>query len=78
MSYLCGSCVSSKFRSKLASHSPSQTFIIGRPKFDLQVYVLMTSCDPLRIFVYNEDLTHFAISAYSEPLHNGFISKQLH
>uniref|UniRef100_A0A452GN07 Uncharacterized protein n=1 Tax=Gopherus agassizii TaxID=38772 RepID=A0A452GN07_9SAUR len=48
----------------------SRPFIIDRFKFDLRIYVLVTSCDPLRIFVYNEGLARFATSAYSDPSHS--------
>ncbi|KAM9255142.1 LOW QUALITY PROTEIN: tubulin polyglutamylase TTLL6 [Cariama cristata] len=47
----------------------SRPFILGRFKFGLRIYVLMTSRDPLRIFVY-ESLTHFAASASSDLWHN--------
>lgn len=33
-----------------------QPFLIDGYKFDLRIYALITSCDPLRIFVYNEGL----------------------
>ncbi|KAJ6658177.1 hypothetical protein lerEdw1_001444 [Lerista edwardsae] len=45
----------------------SKPFIIDGFKFDLRIYVLVTSCDPLRVFVYNEGLARFATTAYSDP-----------
>ncbi|XP_059938167.1 tubulin polyglutamylase TTLL6 [Mesoplodon densirostris] len=45
----------------------SKPFIIDGFKFDLRIYVLMTSCDPLRIFVYKEGLARFATTSYSHP-----------
>ncbi|XP_064223503.1 tubulin polyglutamylase TTLL6 isoform X3 [Aotus nancymaae] len=45
----------------------SKPFIIDGFKFDLRIYVLVTSCDPLRIFVYNEGLVRFATTSYSSP-----------
>ncbi|KAM6451327.1 tubulin polyglutamylase TTLL6 isoform 1-T1 [Liasis olivaceus] len=45
----------------------SKPFIIDGFKFDLRIYVLVTSCDPLRIFVYKEGLARFATSMYSDP-----------
>ncbi|XP_067009364.2 tubulin polyglutamylase ttll6 [Anabrus simplex] len=45
----------------------AKPFLIDGFKFDLRIYVLMTSCDPLRIFVYNDGLVRFATSRYREP-----------
>ncbi|KAM5273426.1 tubulin polyglutamylase TTLL6 [Ctenodactylus gundi] len=45
----------------------SKPFIIDGFKFDLRIYVLVTSCNPLRIFVYNEGLARFATTSYSHP-----------
>ncbi|XP_076792031.1 tubulin polyglutamylase TTLL6 isoform X2 [Arvicanthis niloticus] len=45
----------------------SKPFIIDGFKFDLRIYVLVTSCDPLRVFVYNEGLARFATTSYSHP-----------
>ncbi|XP_053367425.1 tubulin polyglutamylase ttll6 isoform X1 [Clarias gariepinus] len=45
----------------------SKPFIIDGFKFDLRIYVLVTSCDPFRIFVYNEGLARFCTNLYMEP-----------
>lgn len=47
----------------------SNPFLISGHKFDLRVYVLITSVDPLKIYVFNEGLVRFA----SEPYNKDFI-----
>ncbi|XP_042659878.1 tubulin polyglutamylase TTLL6 isoform X2 [Tyto alba] len=42
----------------------SKPFLIDGFKFDMRIYVLVTSCDPLRIFVYEEGLARFATMRY--------------
>ncbi|KAG7198138.1 hypothetical protein KM043_005557 [Ampulex compressa] len=45
----------------------SRPFLADGYKFDLRIYTLITSCDPLRIYVYNDGLARFATSRYKEP-----------
>lgn len=49
----------------ISRYIPNPLLVNGL-KFDLRIYVLVTSYDPLRIYVYNEGLTRFA----SEPYRN--------
>ena len=52
----------------------SKPFLIDGFKFDLRVYVLVTSCDPLRIFVYEDGLGRFATLKYMEPSNHNVVS----
>ncbi|XP_034239895.1 tubulin polyglutamylase TTLL13-like [Thrips palmi] len=45
----------------------ARPFLVDGFKFDMRVYTLVTSCDPLRVFVYNDGLVRFATSSYHEP-----------
>ncbi|TKS89469.1 Tubulin polyglutamylase ttll6 [Collichthys lucidus] len=53
-----------------AEHMICQPFIIDGYKFDLRIYVLVTSCDPLSIFMFKEGLARFCTTKYNEPTHN--------
>ena len=52
----------------------SKPFLIDGFKFDLRVYVLVTSCDPLRIFVYDDGLGRFATVKYVDPSNSNLVS----
>lgn len=45
----------------------TKPFLIDGFKFDLRIYTLITSCDPLRVYIYKEGLVRFATSRYKEP-----------
>ncbi|CAB0014352.1 unnamed protein product, partial [Nesidiocoris tenuis] len=52
-------------------------FLIDGFKFDLRLYVLVASCSPLRVFVYNEGLARFATREY-QPTGNNLHVKYMH
>ncbi|XP_044260040.1 tubulin polyglutamylase ttll6-like [Tribolium madens] len=45
----------------------NKPYLIDGYKFDLRIYTLITSCDPLRIYIYEEGLVRFATTRYKEP-----------
>jgi len=74
--------------SKPKSGSKRQSLIVqeylGRPllvdgfKFDLRVYVLVSSMDPLRIYVYSDGLARFCTSKYVAPCESNIEDLKMH
>lgn len=52
-------------------------YLIDGYKFDLRVYILMTSCDPLRIFLFNDGLVRMSTEPYSPPTEGNIVSTLL-
>ena len=46
-------------------------------KFDLRIYILVTTCDPLRIFLYNDGLVRLGTEKYHAPNEANLVSARL-
>ncbi|CAG9540704.1 unnamed protein product [Cercopithifilaria johnstoni] len=57
-----------KKTSLIAQHYIERPLIVNSAKFDLRLYVYLTSLDPLRIYLYNDGLVRFASIPYSSAL----------
>ncbi|XP_071484715.1 uncharacterized protein [Diadema antillarum] len=56
----------------------SKPFLIDGYKFDYRIYVVVTSCDPFRIYVYKDGLVRFATVKYTEPTNSNMDEVCMH
>jgi tubulin polyglutamylase TTLL7 len=48
-------------------------YLLDGFKFDLRIYALVTSCDPLRAFIYNNGLVRLGTEEYQEPSESNIV-----
>ncbi len=52
-----------------------QPLLLDGFKLDLRVYVLITSCNPLRIFVYKDGLVRLSTQLYTTPTDENIVGQ---
>ena len=65
-----------KHQSAIVSHYISNPLTVDKLKFDLRIYVALTSVCPLRIYMYDEGLVRFATAEYSAPTGEGLTGQK--
>lgn len=55
-----------------------EPFLVDNLKFDIRLYVLILSVDPLRIYIYDEGLVRFATVEYQKPTDDNMENTYIH
>ena len=56
----------------------SKPYLLDGLKFDLRIYVLLASCNPLQIYLFEDGLARFATETYKSPEHNNLSDMFMH
>lgn len=67
-----------KVQSAIVSHYISKPLTVDKLKFDLRIYVALTSVSPLRIYMFEEGLVRFATAEYAEPTNDATKNRFVH
>lgn len=62
----------------VVQHYMSRPFLIDGYKFDLRVYILITSVEPLSAFMFREGLARFCTEEYQKPTQKNMESSFMH
>lgn len=68
----------SPFEQLVAQHYIRRPFLIDGFKFDLRLYVLVTSCKPLRMYLFNDGLVRLCTEEYTKPSADNVAVKCMH
>lgn len=67
-----------KVQSAIVSHYISNPLTVDKLKFDLRIYVALTSIAPLRIYMFEEGLVRFATAEYAVPTNDATKNRFVH
>jgi len=56
----------------------AKPFLIDGLKFDLRIYIMIASCDPLRMYIFNEGLARFCTEKYETPKAGNLATAYMH